>query len=393
MNSINYDFTSILDRRGQDADSVDHISGVLDGYDVIPMWIADMSFPTAPPITDAIRGRLDKPHFGYFSPRQEWYDSIIRWHKSRNGMEYPQSDIGYVNSVLGGMVACYEAFTNPGDYVLTHNPRYTGYGTIEGCGRRSLYTDLKKDDRGVWRMDFDDIESKIRQYHIRVFALCSPHNPTGRVWEKEELHTLVDICRRHGTIIVSDEIWSDIMIDDSRHVPTLSVKGADEITVALYSVTKTFSLAGLRGAYSVIPDPDLRSRFSAVLGRTMLNMMSALSMYALIGAYSEDGERWLNQLLCVLSDNVNTAFRRLSAHGGIEVAKAQGTYLLYPETGKWEKNNGVSHDELVKRGIERGVIWIDGDGFGIPNTIRINTAVPASRLSEALDRLDRYAFI
>ena len=393
LQNPSYDFTSFIDRRGQDADAVDDVKGVMEGYDIIPMWVADMSFPTAPPVLDAVRSRLEKPHFGYFSPRDEWYDSIIRWHKSRNKIKYKKQYISYISSVLGAMVACYEAFTNPGDYIMTHKPRYTGYSTIEGCGRRSLFTDLKRDEKGIWRMDFDDIESQIIRNHVRVFALCSSHNPTGRVWEKRELQNLVDICRRHGTIIVSDEIWSDITLKGSAHTPILALDGADEIAAALYSVTKTFSLAGIRGAYSVIPNPDIRTKINSVLNKTMLNMMNTLSMYAMIGAYSEAGEEWLNQLLDVLTENVSIAYDRLSAHSGITLMKPEGTYLLYPYVGEWEKSRGVDHETLIRRGVERGVIWINGDGFGVPDTIRINAAVPKSKVIEAFDRLDEYAFV
>ena len=291
------------------------------------------------------------------------------------------------------MVTCYEAFTLPGDPVLTHSPRYTGYSTIEGCGRRAVYTDLKRDDNGVWRMDFDDIESKLRKQHIRVFALCAAHNPSGRVWERQELEQLVDICRRCGTIIVSDEIWSDITIGDNRHTPPLSIKGAEDITVALYSTTKTFSLAGVKGAYAVIPDPDLRSRFVSKANSTMLNQMSIFSMYAIIGAYSPEGGEWLDQLLKVLTANIDMAYDRLTAHEGVTCMKTQGTYLLYPSTAEWEKRSGTSHKELIRRGVERGVIWIDGDEYGTPGTIRINVAVPSHKLNEAMDRLDEFAFI
>ena len=393
MDSYSFDFTTFFDRRGQDADSVDHVSGVLEGYDIIPMWIADMSFETAPSVIEAVRSRLDKPHFGYFSPRAEWYDAIIGWHKARNGIEYDKRSICYVNSVLGGMVTCYDAFTRPGEPVLTHNPRYTGYATIDGSGRHTVHTDLIRDENGVWRMDFEDIESQIKKQHIRVFALCSAHNPTGRVWEKDELEQLVDICRRNGVIIVCDEIWSDIIIGNNKHTPILSVKGAEDITVAFYSTTKTFSLAGVKGAYAVIPDPDLRSRFLSTAGRTMLNQMSIFYMYSTIGAYSESGQAWADQLLKVLTTNIDIAYDRLTAHEGIVCSKPQGTYLLYPQTSEWEMRHGVSHEELVRRGVERGVIWIDGDGFGTKGTLRLNVAVPTHKLIEAMDRLDEFAFI
>ena len=180
-----------------------------------------MNFPVLPTITEAIERRLREPHFGYFEPRQEYLDAIVAWQRDRNGVEdLSPEHIGYENGVLGGVVSAIEAFTAPGDAVLVHSPTYIGFTkSIENCGRRIVLSPLVQDAAGVWRMDYADMERKLVEEHIHAAVFCSPHNPVGRVWERAEIETAMELFRAHDCVVVSDEIWSDIIMPGHRHVP------------------------------------------------------------------------------------------------------------------------------------------------------------------------------
>ena len=314
---MTYDFTTILDRRGYDATALDRMGlggGAPDlpapGFDPIPMWVADMNFPVLPTITEAIERRLREPHFGYFEPRQEYLDAIVAWQRDRNGVEdLSPEHIGYENGVLGGVVSAIEAFTAPGDAVLVHSPTYIGFTkSIENCGRRIVLSPLVQDAAGVWRMDYADMERKLVEEHIHAAVFCSPHNPVGRVWERAEIETAMELFRAHDCVVVSDEIWSDIIMPGHRHVPTQSVSAdARERTVALYAPSKTFNLAGLVGSYHIIYGSYLRDRVRTQASKCHYNSMNMLSMYALMGAYTPEGRVWVDELRTVLNENIQDA--------------------------------------------------------------------------------------
>lgn len=401
---MKYDFTTIMDRKGQDAIAVDAVGmfksfgpGAPDeGFDVIPMWIADMNFPTCPSILEAMRQRIDQPHFGYFMTRPEYYDRIIQWHEKRNGVSGLSKDhIGYENGVLGGVASVLRAFACPGDKILVHSPTYIGFtSTIENAGYKIVHSELKKDDDGIWRMDYEDMDQKIKKNQIHVAVFCNPHNPSGRVWEKEELEKAMEVYRQNDCIVISDEIWSDIILSGHKHIPLQSVnEDAKNRVVALYAPSKTFSLAGLIGSYHIIYNKYLRERVRASAAKSHYNSMNVLSMHALIGAYSEDGMQWVDELNEVLSSNVDYAYQHImEKYDGITLAKPQGTYMLYLDCTGWCEREGKSVDELLTAGYKVGVAWQDGRPFHGANTIRMNLAVPYSRVVEAFDRLDRYVF-
>ena len=400
---MKYDFTTIMDRRGQDAIAIDAVGeggfgpgAPLEGFDVIPMWVADINFPTCPAVLDAVRGRLEKPHFGYFEVRDEYYDGIIRWHETRHAVQgLSRECIGYENGVLGGVASALRAFASPGDAVLLHSPTYIGFtGTLLNAGYRIVLSDLKHDADGVWRMDYEDMERKIRDNHIHAVVFCSPHNPCGRVWEMSELSQALDIFRRHDCIVISDEIWSDIILEGHRHIPLQSVNDdARERVIALYAPSKTFSLAGLIGSYHIIYSPYLRDRVRAAASKTHYNSINVLSMYAQIGACTPEGMEWTDELCEVLTQNVDFAYEHILNHyEGIDLAKPEGTYMLYLDCSLWCREHGRTLDDLLRAGWDRGVAWQDGRPFHGPDTIRVNLASPYSRIREAFDRLDRYVF-
>lgn len=398
---MKYDFTSIIDRRGRDSIAVDLVPGLgpqgpKEGFDVIPMWVADMNFPTVPTIQEAIIERAKHPMFGYFQPSREYYDSIIRWHEIRNGVTgLAMEHIRYENGVLGCVMSVVNAFSAPGDSVLLHSPTYIGFTRVlQNNGRRIILSDLVQDEEGVWRMDYADMDKKLKEHKIHLAIFCSPHNPCGRVWEREEIEKAMEVYENNDCLVISDEIWSDIILYKNKHIPSQSInEDAKNRTVAVYAPSKTFNLAGLVGAYHIIYNKYLRDRVRAQSSKSHYNSVNVFSIHALIGAYKDEGYEWLDELCRVLEENIDYASDHImSKYKGIKFFKPQGTYMLYLDCREWCEDHNMTLDELHKAGTDVGVLWQDGRPFNRPYTIRLNLALPKSRLIEAFNRLDKYVF-
>ena len=397
---MKYDFTSILDRNGKDAIAVEHIpipgAQVKEGFDRIPMWVADMNFPTVPTVVETMMERVQHPAYGYFDPSEEYYASIIRWQEKRNGVTGLKPEhIGYENGVLGGVISALNVMCSKGDNVLLHSPTYIGFTmSLENNGYHIVHSPLIKDENGVWRMDFEDMEKKIVKNRIHAAVFCSPHNPCGRVWERWEIEKAMELYKKYDVFVISDEIWSDLILEEHKHIPTQSVsEDARNRTVAMYAPSKTFNLAGLVGSYHIIYNTWLRERVLKESSLSHYNAMNVLSMHALVGAYKPEGYEWLDELRQVLTGNVEFACRYIQDHfEGIEVSKPEGTYMLFLDCTKWCEKHGKTIDELQRAGVEVGVIWQDGRPFHGPCHIRMNLALPFSRVQEAFERLDRYVF-
>ena len=399
---MKYDFVSIMDRRGKDALAIDALGngwapGAPTGdFDAIPMWVADMTFPTVPTVCEAIRERIEHAAFGYFDPRDEYFDSIIKWQTTRNGVEgLRREHIGYENGVLGGMLSAMGTFCSRGDAILLNSPVYMGFmGSITNAGYKIVTSPLVLDECGVWRLDLEDMERKIVENNIHAALFCSPHNPAGRVWERWEIESVMELYRKHDVYVVSDEIWSDIILDKNKHIPTQSVsEDARERTVALYAPSKTFNLAGLIGSYHIIYNKRLRDRVNKESSLSHYNSMNMLSMYALIGAYKEEGYEWVDELCEVLSGNVAYACDYIEKHfDGVFAARPQGTYMLFMDCSEWLRAHNKTLEELLQMGWDVGVAWQDGRQHGGVEHIRLNVALPLSRVKEAFDRMDKYVF-
>nr|WP_073293621.1 aminotransferase class I/II-fold pyridoxal phosphate-dependent enzyme [Parolsenella massiliensis] len=400
---MTYDFTSNMDRRGKDALAIDGLGTVpgfptppREGFDQIPMWVADMNFPTCPTITQAVAERLAHPAFGYFDPSDEYFDAIIGWQRDRNGVAgLSREHIGYENGVLGGAVSVLRAMALPGDAVLVHSPTYIGFTkTLERNGYKIVLSPLVRDEAGVWRMDYEDMAAKLEESRAHVAIFCSPHNPSGRVWERAEIERAMEVYAAHDCVVISDEIWSDIILPGHTHIPTQQVSDeARRRTVALYAPSKTFNLAGLIGSYHVIYDDYLRDRVDAAAAKTGYNHMNVLSMHALVGAYTPEGRAWVDELTRVLDGNVAWAVDFIREHfEGVELARPQGTYMLFPDCGAWCAKHGKTVDDILSAAWDVGVDIQDGRPFHGPNHVRINLALPLSRVQEGFERLDRYVF-
>jgi len=394
---MQYDFTSIMDRKGMDALAVDNPPGLpKNGFDVIPMWVADMNFPTVPTIPQAIIRRAEHSAYGYFHPRTEYYEAIIRWQRERNGVEgLAPEHIGYANGVLGGVISAMNVLCSKGDNVLIHSPTYIGFThSLENCGYHIVHSPLVKDTNGVWRMDFGDMERKIVEHNIHTAVFCSPHNPCGRVWERWELEQAMALYKKYDVFVISDEIWSDLILADHVHIPTQSIsEDAKMRTIAMYAPSKTFNLAGLVGSYSIIYNKWLIDRMEKESSLSHYNSMNVLSMHALLGAYTDEGQQWLLELRQVLTANVDFACDYIENHfPGVAVIKPEGTYMLFLDCSEWCENHGKTIDDVLRASWDVGVALQDGRAFHGPCHLRLNLALPLSRVQEAFRRLEKYVF-
>lgn len=352
---MKYDFSTIMDRKGKDSIAVDTIpfpnAKIRDGFDRIPMWVADMNFQTAPSIPEAVIERTKHTAYGYFTPRKEYYDAIIDWQQTRNNvLGLTEECIGYENGVLGGVISALNVFCSRGDKVLLHAPTYIGFShSLENNGYQIIHSPLRQDEKGVWRMDFADMEQKLKEEKIHAAIFCSPHNPCGRVWERWEIEQAMELYRKYNVMVVSDEIWSDIVMPGHKHLPTQSIS----------------------------EDAKMRT----------------VALYALIGAYSQTGKEWVEELCEVLNENINYAWNYIQTKfEGVSAARPEGTYMLLLDCQKWCEKHDKTMDELQRAGVEVGVIWQDGRPFYSPYGIRMNLALPKALVEEAFDRLDRYVF-
>ena len=368
-----------------------------EGFDIIPMWVADMNFPTVPTITQAIAQRIQHPFFGYFATSDDYYNAIIHWQEQRNGVTgLTKECIGYENGVLGGVISALNVLCSKGDNVLLHSPTYIGFtGCLTNNGYHIVHSPLVQDEDGVYRMDFEDMEKKIVENKIHATVFCSPHNPCGRVWERWELEKAMELFQKHDVMVVCDEIWSDIILEGHKHIPMQSIsEDARQRTVALYAPSKTFNLAGLIGSYHIIYNKALRDRVDKESSLSHYNSMNVLSMHALVGAYTQEGSDWVDELRQTITGNVDYACGFIAQHfPGVKVQKPQGTYMLFLDCTDWCEAHGKTIDQVQQAGWDVGVAWQDGRAFHGPCHIRMNLALPLSRVQEAFDRLQKYVFV
>ena len=399
---MKYDFTTLPDRHGRDSIAVDGLGkgfapdAPQPGFDAIPMWVADMNFVCLPTIQQAVIERVQHPAFGYFDPTPEYYGSIIRWQETRNDVTGLTAEaIGYENGVLGGVISALNCVCSRGDKVLVHSPTYIGFTRcLTDNGYNIVHSPLVQDENGIWRMDYADMEKHLAEEHIHAAILCSPHNPCGRVWERWELEKAMELYKKYNVYVVSDEIWSDIILSGHKHIPTQSIsEDARMRTAALYAPSKTFNLAGLIGSYHIIYNKRLKDRVLKESSLCHYNSMNVLSMHALMGAYTPEGQEWVGELREVIGENVAYACDYIDKHfEGVSVTRPQGTYMLFVNCEEWCKAHDKSLEDVLKMGYEAGVFWQNGKPFHGEWYIRMNLALPTSRVKEAFDRLDKYVF-
>lgn len=380
---MDYNFDEIIPRRGTGSYKWD--SAPAD--DVIPMWVADMDFRTAPPVIDALRRRVEHGVFGYVKVPDAYYDAVIRWFSRRHGWHIERDWILYTSGVVPAVSVVVKAMCEPGDRVILQTPVYNCFfSSVRNNGCEVLENPLINDG-GRYRMDYDDLERKAADPKAKLLVLCNPHNPAGRVWTAEELERMNDICLRHGVRVLSDEIHCELTYNGNRYTPFAAVSDRclDNAIVA-NSPSKSFNTAGLQIANIITNDADLRARIDRAININEVCDVNPFGVEGLIAAYNE-GEPWLDALCTYLWDNYKALLGFFAERlPKLRVTPLEGTYLVWVDC----RCLGVTSDELTRRLADEGRVMVnsgtmygaDGEGF-----IRINIACPRSRMMQGLERI------
>ena len=382
---MTYDFDTVIPRRGTLSYKWDSAP-----EGVLPMWVADMDFRTAPAITDALHRRVDNGIFGYTLVPDEYYDAVTSWFARRHGWQIDRDMMIYTSGVVPAISAIIKALAAPGDKVIVQTPVYNCFfSSIRNNGCEILPNPLLRDG-DTFSMDFDDLERKAADPKATLMILCNPHNPAGRVWSRDELLRLGEICIRHGVTVISDEIHCEFVFDGYRHTPFASV--SEELSrhcVVCVSPSKAFNIAGLQIANIVAPDSDTRARIDKAININEVCDVNPFGVIATIAAYNE-GEEWLKQLLDYLRGNYEymRGFCRENLPQ-FPITRLEATYLVWMDC----RALGMTSEELEERLVDDARLWLnagsmygaDGDGF-----MRWNIACPRSVLQDGLERFRRY---
>jgi cysteine-S-conjugate beta-lyase len=383
-----FDFDSVLDRRHTHSLKWDHCDRAFGLSDVIPMWVADMDFAAPPAVVEAITRRAAHGAYGYASTPESFWEAAVGWLASRHGWNVDRSWLARAPGVVPAVSLAVNAFTSPGDSVVVQTPvYYPFFAAVESNGRRLLRNPLVADGR-TWRMDLSGLE-RVLDDRTRMLILCSPHNPVGRVWTREELERLGEICERRDLIVLSDEIHMDLVLGGRRHVPFASLSAAlAHRTVTCVSPSKTFNLAGLCMSLVVASNADLLARYSAQFEAAGLIIGSLFGTLALDVAYRQGGP-WLDELLEYLEANVNCLEGFLEERiPQIQLVRPEGTYLALLDCRALNLTQKQLDDFFLK---QAGVYFDSGPWFGreLEGFERVNLACPRRTLTEALERLER----
>ena len=381
---------NIIDRRNTDCLKFD--AAVRRGYpeDILPLWVADMDFPVAQPVIEAIQKRTAHGIFGYSEPDpKRFYHVLEQWFREQHHWQIQKDWLLQTPGVVFALAMAVKAFTDPGDAVLIQQPVYYPFSeVILDNGRRRVSSDLVLKD-GHYEIDFTDFEQKIIANQVKLFLMCSPHNPAGRVWTREELETVAGICHKHNVIVVADEIHEDFVWTERLHIPyaTLGETFAQQ-TVICTAPSKTFNLAGLQVSNIFIPNYELRRKVRHEINASGYSQLNTLGLVACEAAY-QYGLPWLEEVKQYLRENINFTRAFLQQHiPQISLIEPEGTYLLWLDC----RGLGLTNTELEELIVKKAGLWLDsGAIFGAAGKgfQRVNAACPRSVLREALERIQK----
>ncbi len=387
MAEKNLDFDKIIDRRNTRCLKYDFAKRRGMPEDVLPLWVADMDFETSSYIEDALIERAKHGIFGYSEVQTPYFEIVRDWLKIHHNWDVQERWLVKTSGVVFALAMAVKAYTKPNNSVLIQQPVYYPFSeVISDNGRKVVSNDLYLGDDNRYHIDFEDFEQKIIDNKIKLFILCSPHNPVGRVWTAEELIQLGDICVKHGVIVVSDEIHQDFVFRGRHHVFANLKKEFENISIICTSPSKTFNLAGLMMSNIFIPNRELRQKFRKELDAAGTSQFGIMGLVACEAAYSK-GEEWYQAMLAYVSENIEFVRNYVRENlSNVTMTDTEGTYLVWLDFRK----TGLSVDELENLIVHKAKLWLDsgkifgkcGEGFQ-----RINVACPRSILKEALDRI------
>ena len=388
MAEKNLDFDTVVDRKNTYSLKYDFAEKRNMPEDLLPLWVADMDFKVSSYIQEAILAQTEHGIFGYSEMQEEYFEVLQSWMKSHHGWDVESRWLVKTPGIVFALAMAVQAFTNEGDAVLIQQPVYYPFSeVIIDNGRKLISNTLKQDESGRYRMDFEDFEEKIINENIKLFFLCNPHNPVGRVWSREELIKLGDICYKHHVIIVSDEIHADFVFKGKHEVFANLKEEYKEIAIVATAPSKTFNIAGLQVSNIFIPNQELRRKFKNQIDAAGYSQLNVLGLVAAKAAY-EHGQEWYEAMYKYVSENINYTKQFVSERlPGVKVVETEGTYLVWLDF----RGLNLSESELESLIIKKAKLWLDsgmmfgGAGSGFQ---RINVACPRNTLVEALTRLE-----
>lgn len=385
---MKFNFDEVIDRSNNFSAKWSEMDKKYGTNELLPMWVADMDFKTAPCIIDALKSRLEQEIYGYTTRLDSYNQSIVNWILKRYNWNIKSEWLIYSPGVIPTISLIIQEMTNKNDKVMIQEPVYSPFNSVVKDNERELViSPLKKLEDGSYVMDYEDIESKIKD--VKLFILCNPHNPVGRVWTKEELKKLGDICIKHNVKVISDEIHSDIIFKGYSHTPFASISEEfAQNSIICMAPTKTFNIAGLQMSYVILPNTDDYKALDFAFARIDIRRNNAFSLVATEAAYNH-GEDWLEELLEYLEGNMDFAINYIKYNmPSLKVKKPEGTYLLWVDFSEL----GLNEKELNKLLVEKGRVALNnGSSFGVGghNYQRINLACPRSMVKEALERINK----
>ncbi|KRD12387.1 cystathionine beta-lyase [Flavobacterium sp. Root901] len=382
---MDYNFDEIIDRKNTNAIKWD----VSPSLDILPMWIADMDFKTAPEIIEALQNRVSHGIFGYTQTPEQCYISIQNWWKKQHGLSLEKEWILPVIGVIPALSAAIRSLSEKGDQIIIQPPVYNHFYTpIENCGCEIIENNLSYNN-GIYTIDFEDLEIKASHPKAKLLLISNPHNPVGRVWTKEELLQIAKICHKHNVIVISDEIHCDLVFSGQKHIPFASLDDqyiSNSITLA--SISKSFNLAGLQVGYVFTKNAELYHKVKSVFAIQEMELLSPFAIEALIAAYNK-GENWLVELKKYLYHNYSFLQDFIASElPQIKVVPLQATYLVWLDCSALQLNS----DEIAKMLQEEQKLWINSGtmyGKAGEGSLRINIATPQKLLFEGLQRLKK----
>lgn len=385
------DFNQIIDRHNTNSLKYDFALQRGKSADVLPMWVADMDFQAPTAVCSRLEELSRFGIFGYIDNQTSYFDAVLNWYQKHFNWTAKKEWILRTPGVVFAIAAAIRGLTEEGDAVLIQEPVYYPFSSIITQNKRKKIINPLVNKNGHYEMDLDDMEQKIIDNHVKLFLLCSPHNPVGRVWTLDELEAVGNLCQKHGVIIVSDEIHSDFTFEGHTHYVFASVSDAfAQNSVICTSPSKTFNVAGLQISNIFVPNPNLRKKVKDAIAATGYCESNYFALAACETAYRE-GETWLNELRKYLTDNLHYVYAYLMKYlPEIRLVEPEGTYLLWLDC----RNLKMTEKERIDAIENKGKLWLDtGSMFGEAGTgyERINIACPRATLEECLNRL-RKAF-
>lgn len=383
---MEYDFSRPTERRGTDSYKWDSAPET----DIIPLWVADMDFETFPAITEALQRRVAHGIFGYTRVPEAYYEAVCRWFGKRHGWHINRKDIIYTSGVVPAVSAVIKALTLPGDQVIVQGPVYNCFfSSIRNNGCETVSNSLIYNKEELrYEIDFDDLERKLAHERARLMLICNPHNPGGRVWTRDELTRMAELCHKYGVRVVSDEIHCELTLYDNEYVPFGSLP--DELShgsITCCSPSKAFNTAGLQIANIVCRDAEVRNRIDRAININEVCDVNPFGVIALQAAYSDEGYEWLTQLRAYISSNYDLLRERFARElPKCKVMRMEGTYLAWIDCSELH----ISSDEIEEMLMHENKVWVNaGSMYGTEGAafIRINMACTSELLNEGITRI------